>query len=77
MMSSLRIAALVLTALPVALALPAQARDGQQTPKTPRDRAAFETAQKFSARLSRLDALMGGVPRGPAAPRARSADAEH
>ena len=74
MTSSLRIAALVLVALPIASA---QARDTHQKPMTQRDRAAFETAQKVSARMGRLDALMGGVPRGTAAPRARSANAEH
>jgi len=74
MTSSLRIAALVLMALPI---VPAQAGDARPKPMTPRDRAAFESAQKFSARLSRLDALMGGVPSGKAVPRARSANAEH
>ena len=74
MPSSLRIAALVLMALPIASA---QARDARQKPMSPRDRAAFETAQKFSTRMGRLDALMGGVQRGPAAARARSANAEH
>lgn len=72
MTSSLRIAALVLLALPIASA---QAGDARAKPMNPRDRAAAETAQKFSVRMGRLDALMGGVPHGPGTPRARSADA--
>lgn len=74
MTSSLRIAALVLAVLPIASA---HAGDTRSKPLSPRDRAALETAQKFSARMSRLDALMGGVPQSPGTARSRSANAEH
>lgn len=76
MSSSPRLAALALVfaALPIAAA---QAGDGRRKPISPRDRVAIETAQKFSARMSRLDALMGGVPHSPGANRARSANAEY
>ena len=75
MTSSPRVAALALffAALPIA----AQAGDGRRKPISPRDRVAIETAQKFSARMSRLDALMGSVPHSPGATRARSANAEY
>ena len=74
MTSTLRIAALVLVGLPI---LSAEARDGQPKPMSPRERVAREAAERFSARMSRLDALMGGVPRSAEKTRARSANAEH
>lgn len=73
MSSHRRTVALALAGL---LALPtlAAAREAKPAPK-PQTRAAIAASEGFTARMSRLDALMGG-PRA-LAPRSRSANAAY